>query len=429
MPIRTPCPNCRTIYAFADHLAGKNVRCKNCDEIIAVRPNKRSAEEVESGDDTGAREKVRAGLSKPLPARRVEEPVRKRRQRDEEADLRRSNRGLLIWAIAGGAALALLLGGGAIVAIVLLAGRSGNKTADANAPNALVDFGDSWPAPRQLRAAANVTVTIHVGGVGDEYTRQAASDKIEAILSSGGSYSMSASSKGDRMTVTAAPVRDVKALAQKMDFGTVSGVDGRTITVIARKVEGPPPNADSVTKALYLLKSISANRRADGVRKLKEALPDERRGEVVKALEPLLTDANLSLRKEAIEALAVWGDKESLPLLLKAMRDKDTRKAAMLALGRLKDERAAEPIAERLDDIFERGEAVEALKRMGPAAEKAVLARLHHRDALVRQTVCDLLKEIGTDESVPALEKVVAEKNAFVSPKAKEAIEAINARR
>lgn len=42
--------------------------------------------------------------------------------------------------------------------------------------------------------------------------------------------------------------------------------------------------------------------------------------------------------------------------------------------------------------------------------------------------VCDVLKVIGTKRSLPILEQAAAENDIFVSPKAKEAIKAIEMR-
>jgi HEAT repeat protein len=306
---------------------------------------------------------------------------------------------------------------------------------------------------------------------------------------------MSSTGSGDRKTFVAAPVWDVQAFSRKLDFCTVRSVDDRTITVVAHRALGPAPNADAVTKALYRLKSINAARRVDAVRKLKEVPPDARRGEVARALTPLLNDRDASVRREAIETLGAWGDKDIVPTLLPALRDKETRQTALKVLGRfkdglpearrrevaraleallgaadvsvrregidalgtwgdkdsvpallqalkdketrvnaikalgpLKDERAAEPITKSLEDFFEQGEAVAALKKMGPAAEKAVLALLNHPDAGRRGQACDILKVIGTRQSLPLLEKVAAANDFFVSPAAKEAIRAIQAR-
>jgi HEAT repeat protein len=98
------------------------------------------------------------------------------------------------------------------------------------------------------------------------------------------------------------------------------------------------------------------------------------------------------------------------------------------ALGRLKDERAIEPVAERLEEFFDRHDAAEALQAIGPAAEKAVIKRLHHRDMRVREAAIEIIQVIGTSESIPALEKVVAENDFFLTDTAKEAIQTIKAR-
>jgi predicted Zn finger-like uncharacterized protein len=388
MAIRTICPSCRAVFSLADHLAGKTVRCNKCDEAIVVPVTKGRADQ--DTDDTefndGGRAKIQTRPQSPRrpPARSEEGTGRsRRRDRDEDTEPRRrrsgGNRGLLIGLGVGCAVLALL-GGGVTLAVVLWFAKhpSGNPMSDL-----LVDVSGPWPEPG-LRAPPDRVVTVRVAGVGDEYTRDAAYDKLEALISGGGGYAMASSSNGDRMTVKLSPVSDVQAFSQKLDFGTVRSVQGRVITVVARKVEGPPPNADSVAKA--------------------------------------------STHNEAIEAIGVWGDKDSVAVLLKAMQDKETRGAAMRALGRLKDERAAGPIAERLAEFFDRHEAAEALKRMGPIAEKAVLNCLNHPDKQVRMEACSILGAIGTRQSLPALEKAAKSKDFLVSVHAKRAIEAINAR-
>jgi predicted Zn finger-like uncharacterized protein len=196
-----------------------------------------------------------------------------------------------------------------------------------------------------------------------------------------------------------------------------------------------PANADAVDKALFELKSSDPHKRREAARQLKDMLPDERRGEVIQALGPLVNDSDFFTRKFAIEALGVWGNKDAVPILLKAMQDKQTRGDVMKALGHLKDERAAEPLAARLEDFFDQHFAEEALKEMGTIAEKAVLARLNHHDLQVRMAVCRVLAAIGTNQSIPALEKAVAAgkdpfagENHFVAMEAKRTIQAIKAR-
>src|SRR5262249_57778988 len=101
-----------------------------------------------------------------------------------------------------------------------------------------------------------------------------------------------------------------------------------------------------------------------------------------------------------------------------------TRGEAIRALGKIGDERAAEPVARRLTDPFDRGPAVEALKALGSKAEKAVITYLTHADWVVRMEACGVLEAVGTKESKAALEKASADENGLVAMRAKRAAEA-----
>jgi hypothetical protein len=57
-----------------------------------------------------------------------------------------------------------------------------------------------------------------------------------------------------------------------------------------------------------------------------------------------------------------------------------------------------------------------------------MIQRLNHNDRDVRLAACEVLKVVGTRQSLPALEKVAAEKDFFLKPKAEEAIKTIKAR-
>ena len=433
MPIRTTCPHCQTAYTLADNMAGKKVRCKNCDEVIAVRsaaPTRDAEDRIQKGSSQTATSRVR---SEDEPAR----PRRRQREDDREPRPRKKGRssGAVLIGVGVGVFALLLICGGIITAVVLW-GRS----AAVNLTSLVDDLSGPWPEPMVGPMAGPMggfpgggmpggeSVTVHAAGVSDEFTREVVEDKLRALSDRGNRSSSASASVGDRMTMILTPVHDPKAFAARIDFATVRSVDGRLVTIVAHKVDGPPPNADAVTKSLFRLKSSSSHRRAEAARKLIETLPDERRGQVASALESLLSDAEQHTRTTAIEALGVWGTKDTVPILLKAMQEKETRGAAIKALGRLKDPRAVEPIAERLEDFFERGEAVEALTKIGPAAEDAMIQRLRHTNGDVRQAACDVLKVIGTKKSLPILEKVAAENDFFLSPKAKEAIKAIEMR-
>jgi HEAT repeat protein len=141
-------------------------------------------------------------------------------------------------------------------------------------------------------------------------------------------------------------------------------------------------------------------------------------------------------RETYTQALVGWATKDTVPtlirLLVEDLQDKGNSKfphapEAITALGALKDERAVDVLIAQL--AKHTNDATNALKAMGPMAERKVLGLLGNRVAAVRLVGCDILKDIGTKDSVESLKKlskldrVPAVKNA-----AKDALDAINLR-
>jgi HEAT repeat protein len=79
-------------------------------------------------------------------------------------------------------------------------------------------------------------------------------------------------------------------------------------------------------------------------------------------------------------------------------QDNVPRADILRVLGKLKDERAAAAIAARLQS--DRQPAADALRAIGPGAEKAVLAYLNHADGGVSAEARKLLKEWNTKNDV-----------------------------
>jgi HEAT repeat protein len=98
---------------------------------------------------------------------------------------------------------------------------------------------------------------------------------------------------------------------------------------------------------------------------------------------------------------------------------------ALRALGRMQDQRGIEMVAERLP--FDWNTAGKALRDLGPIAEKAIWPALKARKEAVGEA-CRVLKVIGTKESIPALQPLLAEKNEFLVAAAKTAIRWIEVR-
>jgi S1-C subfamily serine protease len=194
----------------------------------------------------------------------------------------------------------------------------------------------------------------------------------------------------------------------------------------------PKPLTDAaLTRALQDLTAPESFKKHAALMRLAGAEPTkERRAEVVKAVEPLLQDAEWGTRNAAVKAYAHWAGKDGLPKVLPLVKDDNglVRWAAFDSLKEWKDERCVDVVAECLVPFDRRGKASEVLRAVGQPAEKATLKYLTHQDWGVRLEVCRVLQEIGTKESVPALEKTVPE-GGLVGPAAQGALDAIKQRR
>jgi HEAT repeat protein len=149
--------------------------------------------------------------------------------------------------------------------------------------------------------------------------------------------------------------------------------------------------------------------------KLKNAKVEKRRDDVTKALLEVVKDDKMDgfHRAACIELLGLWGTAECVPTLLPLLDSTNfvVRRPAFAALGALKDERAAEPLAKKLTVLGDRMQASAALKALGSKAEKAVAEQLKHADWTVQLEAARVLKEIGTKASKEALEKAAEKDN------------------
>jgi len=77
------------------------------------------------------------------------------------------------------------------------------------------------------------TVTLKITGVEDDATEDAITDKLQTMTD--GNHSMSWFKMGGVLTVELSPVKDVEAFVRRIDFGTVTKVEERTISVEVSK--------------------------------------------------------------------------------------------------------------------------------------------------------------------------------------------------
>jgi HEAT repeat protein len=153
----------------------------------------------------------------------------------------------------------------------------------------------------------------------------------------------------------------------------------------------------------------------------------------------LATDRDDTVRHAGQTLLANYGTREDVPLLLRALKesgDSSVRMTLVKGLGRLEDPRAAEPLAELIaagqgdqSPYFRRESPVaDALVKIGPPAENAVLTLLKQKHTDTRIIACNVLKQIGTKKSLSALKELTGDPVKELSEAAAEAVRSIQGR-
>jgi HEAT repeat protein len=204
---------------------------------------------------------------------------------------------------------------------------------------------------------------------------------------------------------------------------------------------GKTAKDDAFATALGSLKDDNQFSRVKGLKWFASADPDHpRQAEAAREMARRMQEGNVFEKREAATALAKWATRDEVAALIEILREKSagigTRPAAMKALARLRDERAAAPLAEMLASPFESKEAVKALVAIGPLAEAEVLPYLEHERYQAKTAACEVLKEVGTRKSLQPLEKALAKATRTmyggfrdVAEAARAAIKAIKARK
>jgi hypothetical protein len=192
------------------------------------------------------------------------------------------------------------------------------------------------------------------------------------------------------------------------------------------------PTADELQTVIADLQSADVGTRRDAAGRLRNAELTSPPPELFKLMASLCVDSDNSIRQSAANFLKTYGTTNEVPALLKLLKDSDweTHRTAVKALGRIKDERAIEPL---IDDLA-RGmspvqqEAVAALVNIGSPAETAVLQMFKERNLETRRQACRLLQQIGTSKSIDPLKDLVSDPDQSLSQAAVEALRAIKFR-
>jgi len=204
----------------------------------------------------------------------------------------------------------------------------------------------------------------------------------------------------------------------------------------AETVARTTPNPDKVDELVNKVKSSPVPlvfQHLDALAKL--AVVEDRRDDVVELAAGFLDADHDWARSSALKVIIQWAPEERrVSLLNDFLRDPErdvpilARQLVFETLGESTNADVPQVLAIRLKVQADRRDAAKALVASGPAAEDAVLVLLATAPD-VRREVADILKEIGTAKSLPALENAARdESSASIKRPLQAALEAIRKR-
>ena len=148
----------------------------------------------------------------------------------------------------------------------------------------------------------------------------------------------------------------------------------------------------------------------------------------VKRLIKTLKDKDSNVQGEAVGALIEIG-KPTVELLIRALKDKDTRDFAILILGQIGDARAVDPLIQALKDEDKRMRvsAAGAFREIKDSRTIEPLTKaLEHEEVYLRIDAAEALGKVGDVRAVEPLTQALSHES--VRRSAEKALEEIKAR-
>jgi HEAT repeat protein len=146
-----------------------------------------------------------------------------------------------------------------------------------------------------------------------------------------------------------------------------------------------------------------------------------------RCVEPLakaLRDGDWQVREAAVEAIAQVGS-PAVELLIKLLRDWDIRKYAILALGKIRDERVLDPLMLQLRSDEFKDDAIQALVELGEPAVERLIGALRDKDENVRKSAVLALGRIKSAAAIDPLIDMTKDADWFIRLTAAAALESI----
>ncbi|KAA0131711.1 hypothetical protein FYZ48_26630 [Gimesia chilikensis] len=193
-----------------------------------------------------------------------------------------------------------------------------------------------------------------------------------------------------------------------------------------------PKNLDAeLTGILQDLSTTNLLQRKTALKKLSQAKPTKKNPEVARILIGLLESKDITIVKDASEALVVWSTKENIPAMIQLLPEVNIlgQENVMQAILQLQTDEGTEAVAGLLSDRSRAHQAGNQLIKYGSDAEDAVLEQLAPEDFLTTVNVMRVLKEIGTEKSLKKIDEVTRKtKNKNFRFQAASTVRAIEAR-
>ncbi|HLA85233.1 MAG TPA: hypothetical protein VJL29_10595 [Thermoguttaceae bacterium] len=203
--------------------------------------------------------------------------------------------------------------------------------------------------------------------------------------------------------------------------------------------QGPQPDdPDYFEKMAERMMSDDPFVRNKAIEAMAEADPSrvtspETRKMIARHFRSLLFESHFIDQEKCIKGLVLWAGKYSVPVLLELLEtDKisiGNRAVFFRTLGDLKDPRAARPVAKELKDPNSQEGALECLRRLGPAAEDAILEAFPTLAPWDHIKIVQLLGDCGTNKSLRLLREGQRSRNLALRMASKQAAAAIRKRR
>jgi hypothetical protein len=285
-----------------------------------------------------------------------------------------------------------------------------------------------------------------------------------------------AASRSSSPTLAAArysfwPVERPSAVAGKINFGKVIRTKGKEIWVVANPIDPsaiqqwkdtvteeanrlngrmannnpaqnaqapaprpeepkPPDGADEITKALFYLGDGNLLKRNSAMDQLMKANLNGRGNEVLDKIGTLMEGQNLFFVRSLVQLAQRCSPEDQFKFFQSRLSANNSgcQPEVFAAFGALKDPKIIQPMIENYNDSV-RNQVKTAIIAIGPKAEGEVIQMLGSGDPGRRQFACEILAEIGGDETLAAMRKLRPDTVPSVRDAARAAFTAINNRK